>query len=352
MSVEPLVALAPATDAAIADRFSGFYASYQPRLLRYLRRTVPSADVEAIAQEAFCRALAHWAELELRSDPWPWLAVAARNLARNQLRHDAQASPVDIRAFDSVVDAAADVEAQVCAYERLRQTKAAFAGLTEKQQLLVGVIAEHGLSPAEAGRWLGWGASATRNHMCRLRARLAKQLAGLEGAFALAPVAVWRWCSRAWLRGRGTLVLRSNEFAGGLAPAVLTAAVCLATSGFVTAGAPPVATRQPVVVAPVSVSAPIRALPAPPRPAPASVPAVAKPPAAATSRPAPAVAHPRPAVLPLAHTQRVTVSKTPTCPGRTADAELNVTVPLLSLTVSAPVDQYNGSANPAQRCSS
>ncbi|MDQ1426437.1 MAG: Sigma-70 region 2, partial [Acidimicrobiaceae bacterium] len=68
--------------------YSAFYRRYERPLVCYLRMGFRAADVEAVAQETFCRALTHWSEVGRMSNPWPWLAVTARNLARNNIRDE------------------------------------------------------------------------------------------------------------------------------------------------------------------------------------------------------------------------------------------------------------------------
>ena len=97
-----------------------FFARYHRPLLAYLRMGFRDSDVEAVAQETFCRALRHWPEVSQMRNPWPWLAVTARNLARNNIRDAASSRAVGLRVCDSVADKAADLDEQVDATDRLR----------------------------------------------------------------------------------------------------------------------------------------------------------------------------------------------------------------------------------------
>jgi RNA polymerase sigma-70 factor (ECF subfamily) len=183
------VSLAP---ACVDDDlgYSEFYRRYHRPLICYLRMGFGDADCEAIAQETFCRALSRWSELRNMSSPWPWLAVTARNLARNNIRDEQASRPAGLDVFPTTTRSREDVAEQVEAAESLRRLAEAMAVLTPLQRRLVTVMVEEGLTGAQLARRLDMRPGAVRMHLCRMRLRLGERFASLGGILGVGPVAL------------------------------------------------------------------------------------------------------------------------------------------------------------------
>jgi RNA polymerase sigma-70 factor (ECF subfamily) len=170
--------------------YSEFYQRYSRPLTCYLKMGFRDADVEAVAQETFCRALAHWAEVRNMTSPWPWLAVTARNLARNNIRDEQASRPAGLDVFPATTCSREDVAEQVEASESLRRLAEAMAVLTPLQKRLVTVMVEEGLTGAQLARRLDMRPGAVRMHLCRMRLRLGERFAALGGILGVAPAAL------------------------------------------------------------------------------------------------------------------------------------------------------------------
>jgi RNA polymerase sigma factor (sigma-70 family) len=204
--------------------YSEFYQRYHRPLTCYLRMGFRDADVEAVAQETFCRALAHWTEVCNMSAPWPWLAVTARNLARNNIRDGRATLPAGLDVFDPATSSGDDVAEQVEASESLRRLAQAMSALTPLQKRLVTVMIEEGLTGAQLARRLGMRPGAVRMHLCRMRLRLGDRFAALGGVLGVVPAALLGVLRRFRLKSQAGL-------AGSAAASAVVAAVGIAVIG-------------------------------------------------------------------------------------------------------------------------
>ena len=195
--------------------YSAFYQRYHRPLTCYLQMGFRDADVEAVAQETFCRALAHWTEVRNMTAPWPWLAVTARNLARNNIRDGRSSLPAGLDVFPATTRSQDDVAEQVEAAESLRRLAQAMAVLTPLQRRLVTVMVEEGLTGAQLARRLGMRPGAVRMHLCRMRLRLGDRFAALGGMLGVAPAAVLGVLRR--------FRVKSQSGAAGAVPVALSA---------------------------------------------------------------------------------------------------------------------------------
>ena len=128
MTVMPFVR--PDTSATAADDCSEFYARYRRPLLAYVAMSFPSVDAEAIVQETFCRVLRHWGEVQQMRNPWPWLAVTARNLSRNSVRDNANTQSMGLTVDDQLQDPSPELDQFVETYDTLRRLGRAMRALT------------------------------------------------------------------------------------------------------------------------------------------------------------------------------------------------------------------------------
>ena len=317
--------------------FPEFYRRYSGPLRCYLEMGFRDTDVDGIAQDSFCRALSHWDEVGQLKNPWPWLAVTARNLARNNIRDELGSQAVGLQVFDRSTSNAVDVAELAEAADQLHRLAQAMDVLTPLQRQLLTVLVEEGLTGAEAARRLGMQPGAVRMHLCRMRARLSERFISLGGQLAVAPIAVVqlfgnRLARRVFRPQNAPLAAEATAFA------LSVAVVAVVAIGGVTIGP---ALRVPAPADSVTVVLPLMAA------------AAARPPSAtrlpsrdtdATSRPVAVLATPgAPAVA-----YHLVLSSTPTRPGKTADARVEVATPVGTFHVSVPVIMQ--SPEPGSRC--
>src|SRR4051812_48971754 len=184
------VSLAPAWVDDDDHGYSAFYQRYHQPLTCYLRMGFRDADVDAVTQETFCRALTRWPEVRSMAAPWPWLAVTARNLARNNIRDQKASQAAGLDVFDPTMTSGDDVAEQVEATDDLHRLAQAMSVLTPLQKRLVTVMVEEGLTGAQLARRLDMRPGAVRMHLCRMRLRLGERFAALGGVLGIAPVAL------------------------------------------------------------------------------------------------------------------------------------------------------------------
>lgn len=224
MTVIPLVR--QASPATVADDCSEFYARYRRPLVSYVAMSFPSVDAEAIVQDTFCRVLAHWSEVSQMRNPWPFLAVTARNLSRNSVRDNANTQAIGLALDDQMKDPAPDLDHHVATYDTLRKLGRAMRVLTPLQRQLLRLVVEEDLSGAEAARRLGLSPGAGRMHLCRMRSRLSERFVGLGGELAVTPFGLLAIFGR---RLRALFSASRKTLVAG-APGVLASTLAIATT--------------------------------------------------------------------------------------------------------------------------
>jgi RNA polymerase sigma factor (sigma-70 family) len=303
--------------------YSAFYRRYERPLVCYLRMGFRDADVEAVAQEAFCRALTHWPEVGRMSNPWPWLAVTARNLARNNIRDEKASQATGLDVFDVDECSAVDVAEQVEASDQLRRLAQAMDVLTPLQRRLLTVMVEEGLTGAQVARRLGMQPGAARMHLSRMRGRLEERFVKLGGVLGLAPVAltgVLRRLTRPRRYGMQQLALTAGSTALTVSAAVM--AITLGTGGGFGG-----VDRHPAVPAANQLVAAADVHEARAAATTARLPAHHVARTASESSTVPAVAY------------RADLSRTPTQAGKTADVSASLTTPAGTVYAAVPVMQ-------------
>lgn len=226
----------------VDDGYSAFYRRYHRPLTCYLRMNFRSADTEAIAQEAFCRALSHWAQVGQMANAWPWLVVTARNLARNNIRDEKASQAAGLQVFHPSACSPADVAEQVEAFDQLRRLARAMSVLTPLQRQLLIVMVEEGLTGAQVARRLGMTPGAVRMHLSRMRSRLGDRFVSLGGQLAIGPLVVIRGLT--WHPRRSAAAVPAGALLA--AGALITAVVVGPAPAAPSTPAPPV--RQAVLV--------------------------------------------------------------------------------------------------------
>jgi RNA polymerase sigma-70 factor (ECF subfamily) len=156
-----------ASDTASA-RFEHLFRAHYGGVLAYAQRRAPSALADDVVAETFLIA---WRRLEsVPRQELPWLLGVARRVLANQRRRDATQERL---ALQFPVEPASDVS-DVGLDAPLSR---ALSQLDEQDQELLRLIAWDGLTPAEAGRVLGWSPVRARVRLHRARGRLESLLA-------------------------------------------------------------------------------------------------------------------------------------------------------------------------------
>jgi RNA polymerase sigma factor (sigma-70 family) len=304
------------------DAYSAFYLTYHKRLLGYLHKGFRDCDVEAVAQETLWRAHKHWDEVRRMAMPWPWLAVTARNLARNNIRDERRSEAVGLGVYDPDECSAVNVAEEVAAADQLRRLAKAMGVLTPMQRQLLTVLVEEGLTGAQMARRLDMQPGAVRMHLCRMRGRLSERFIALGGQLSVFPLAVVHFLGRRprrrafgaqqtpMLAGSAAFVFSVAVVAiGGAVLGLMPVAPAPTDSGGTTSRALSRLAAQSNAVDPAwlrRASSADRGL-------------AMQPP-----KRAPAVAY------------HVTLSKTPTRPGKTADVGIEVPTPVGTIYVTMP----------------
>lgn len=317
----------------VDDGYSAFYRRYHRPLTCYLRMNFRDADTEGVAQEAFCRALSHWAQVGRLANGWPWLVVTARNLARNNIRDEKASQAAGLQVFHPSACSSADVAEQVEAFDQLRRLARAMSVLTPLQRQLLTVMIEEGLTGPQVARRLGMTPGAVRMHLSRMRSRLGDRFVSLGGTLGVLPVALAvgvDWLVRRRRFGGQQLALATGSSALTLSMAI---AIAIGVSG--SAPALPATDAVPATSHDES-RADVGSLPTA-RVAQAQVAAAGGPGAAAPVPPMSTVAY------------RLQVSKRPTDPGTTAYVSVEVATPVGEVYVRTPITQ-DGSLPPVPPC--
>ncbi|MBK5307701.1 MAG: sigma-70 family RNA polymerase sigma factor [Frankiaceae bacterium] len=309
---------APRTDHSSDLGYRDFYARYHRPLLCYLQVAFADADGEAVAQETMCRALKHWSTVGQMQAPWPWLAVTARNLARNNIRDEKGTFAAGLDVFQQSTRSHTDVAAQVDASDQLRRLAKAMEVLTPLQRQLLTVLVEEGLTAAEVARRLGMKPGAARMHLCRMRARLSERFVALGGQLSVMPLAFLHFVVRR-PKNRAAAAQHAPIAAGSAVLAWSVSVVAIGIVGIAPAHSTPIRTDASASTVQTSSSSERLATAKPAHRAP-----VRNDARTATQLPAPAVAY------------QLTLSSTPTKPGRVAHAGSSVSSPAGRLYAEVP----------------
>jgi RNA polymerase sigma factor (sigma-70 family) len=306
------------------DAYSAFYLTHHKRLMGYLRKGFRDCDVEAVAQETLWRAHKHWEEVRRMAMPWPWLAVTARNLALNNIRDERHTEAVGLGVYDPDECSAVDVAEEVEAADQLRRLARATGVLTPMQRQLFTVLVEEGLTGAQMARRLGMQPGAVRMHLCRMRGRLSERFTAIGGQLSLLPVAAVHFFTRR-PRRRGFGAQQGPMLTGSAAFVFAVAVVAIGGAVLRLVPAGPVPTGV-VGVAPRAMSGATERSPSVGGASGRSASSPGRGLGVQPGQPAPPPYH-------------LTLSKTPTQPGKTADAGIDVPTPVGTLHVGVPVFQ-------------
>ena len=175
---ESELALVARLKARDTDAFDEVYAAYNARLFNFLARLTRRRDVaEDLVEETWLRVVSSATRLQHDTRLAPWLFTIARNLFASYCRsraldYDAMSGPSlwPIQpAEPSPFEAAAATELQ----QRVEVALATLPGIYREALLLV---AQEGLTPAEAAGVCDISPEAMRQRLSRARAMLARRL--------------------------------------------------------------------------------------------------------------------------------------------------------------------------------
>jgi RNA polymerase sigma-70 factor (ECF subfamily) len=202
---------------AAGEPFEEFFARYHDRLVGFATTAFGAADADDVAAETMARALAAYDALDPARDAWPWLAVVARNVARDARR----------RRWHVPLDDAADVpspdgpyEAAAAAEER-RLVRLAFARLPEADRRLLLLREDAGVGFDDLAARLGRTPGALRVQAMRARRALAREFTQLGGRaydVAVALAARVRWLAEAPAVPAVAALVAGLTFGSGPAP--------------------------------------------------------------------------------------------------------------------------------------
>lgn len=163
----------PAAFALICDRHRG-------RLIRWLSAIFGARDAEDIAQEALARLYSRPGMIDTPGEAWPWLAVVARNVGRDMVRHNALSTTVDNDVLAAMPGSEA-VPDQVIAREDAARLASAVRVLTPRERALIRLRDFEGAGIPELAEYLGINENAVRQQLYRARRRLAGAYVDLGG---------------------------------------------------------------------------------------------------------------------------------------------------------------------------
>jgi RNA polymerase sigma-70 factor, ECF subfamily len=159
--------------AAICDRHRG-------RLIRWVTAIFGARDAEDIAQEALTRLYVRPWLLDPDADPWPWLAVVARNVGRDMLRHNAQSTTVEHDVLAALPGGDLVCE-QVFAREDAAKLTVALRSLTSRERAVIRLRDFEGAAIGDIAEMMNLTENAVRQQLFRARRRLGSTYLALGG---------------------------------------------------------------------------------------------------------------------------------------------------------------------------
>jgi RNA polymerase sigma-70 factor (ECF subfamily) len=247
--------LSGATTRFRADSFEDVCRANRTRLIALLERTYGHADAEDIAQEALTRYYANPPVDAGWRDPWPWLAVVARNLGHDLYRRRVRLCGLNEDTVEQLAPTR-DVLDEILAGETAAEVEDAMSLLSPQQRLILRMREIEGRSFGEIAEHIGSNENAVRQQLFRARRRAAAILEPSARSFG---VAAFGALVRRWLRplrrtSAATGAPATAAFgAAGLVAAVGTAATMAGVLGL--ARPAPVRVMRPASVESVSESA-------------------------------------------------------------------------------------------------
>lgn len=167
--------------ALICDR-------YRARLVAWVTAIFGSRDAEDIAQEALTRLYVR-PNLLGQNDPWPWLAVVARNIGRDLARRNARSHPMDPAVLFDLTDHDAGQPPPPVPVNT-RPLAQAWERLTPHDRWLLQLRDVDRVGVADIAAQAGLNVNVVRQRLYRARRRLADAVLDLEAKPVDPPPAV------------------------------------------------------------------------------------------------------------------------------------------------------------------
>lgn len=177
-----------------------------------------AATAEDVVQDTYLRALRNLDRIERRPSLIPWLTTVAKRRSIDMLRDRQRVAPVD-ETPDAPARAEFDPLVRALAGDTVDRVRSALSTLNEREQRLLSLQVDAGLSLEELADDEGASVDSVRSVLARARAKLKTALADSGVAAALPLGLLGRWMRR--VRARMTNVgARAQQ-----APAPLTASL-------------------------------------------------------------------------------------------------------------------------------
>jgi len=191
MDHDPEAALVVRLRAGEHAAFDEVYDAYRSRLYTFLVRLSRSRDVaDELSEELWLRLVTHAGRLRPDTRVGAWLFAVARNLHLNYCRSRASDASIELAAMAIWPPSPAEPSPfeAAAASELERRVERAIAALPCLYRETLLLVADEGLSQAEAAAVCEITPEAFRQRLSRARALLAREV-DREGD---APVAAWR----------------------------------------------------------------------------------------------------------------------------------------------------------------
>ena len=164
------------------ERFAQFYGQYHPRVRRYAGACFGYTHADEIAQETMARAYDAFGRLDVSRDPWPWLAVVARNIGRNLVRQLGRCQLIDLESFDEVVDGGWSDPVRTAETQEVQNLIAeALSALPVGQRRVMLLRLVEGLGFSTIAEMLGSSENAVRQQLFKGRKAFASRFEALGG---------------------------------------------------------------------------------------------------------------------------------------------------------------------------
>ena len=160
------------TDTDWSGEFAVLYDTHRGRLVRWLSGIFGPRHAEDIAQEALTRLYVRPGMLDPGADAWPWLAVVARNVGRDVVRHESYATPVGDDVLDQLTSDAGVHEA-VAARDDAERLARALKTITPRDRMLLQLREVERVPVRDIAEKLRMADNAVRQQLFRARRRLA-----------------------------------------------------------------------------------------------------------------------------------------------------------------------------------
>ncbi|GAA2527843.1 sigma-70 family RNA polymerase sigma factor [Pilimelia columellifera] len=148
------------------ERFTALYRQHYPAVARYVARRAGDVDTGEVVAQVFLTAWRRFADVPQES-PLPWLYAVAGRVLANEIRGIQRSRRLQQRV--EIVAPTHDLPDHSGRIVEEVAMRAAFDGLSERDQEILRLIAWEGLTVAEAALVLGCGRTTVAMRVRRLR---------------------------------------------------------------------------------------------------------------------------------------------------------------------------------------